>query len=57
MSFLEKWQLDNNFYVGKVNCDGNDGNILSSAKKFEDFTLFFQINNALVKDFTLVNKV
>ena len=53
MSFLENFQLDNEFSFSKVNCDGNillvkyDGTLLRK-KSVEDFTLFFKINNVLI---------
>ena len=50
MSFLEKWQLANEFSVTKGNCDDN---ALLYAKK--EFTIFLKINNVLVKNFALVN--
>ena len=48
--YLEKWQLANEFSVSKVNCDGNT---LLPAKK--EWKISFKINNALVKNFALVN--
>ena len=39
MSFLEKWQLANEFSVCKVNCDGNT---LLSAKQELKVSLFFK---------------
>lgn len=52
MSYLEKWQLVNEFSVSRVNCGGNT---LLLQKKVKDFTLFFEINKALVKNFAFVN--
>ena len=44
MSFIEKWQLDNEFSVSKVNFDGNAFLLGMGehdlAKKVEDFSVF-----------------
>ena len=45
MSFIEKWQLDHEFSVSKVNFDGNTFLLGMTehdvAKKVEDFSVFF----------------
>ena len=48
MSFLGKWQLANEFSVGKVNCDGNT--LLSAKKEFKILFFFKKNNNLLVKE-------
>ena len=48
-----KWQLTNEFFVSKANCDGNT--LLPSKNRVEGFTICSKINNALAKNFAFVN--